>query len=267
MLGTFPGEKRKTEGKRTLLEKFQMIAAAGFAGVELASHMDQSEVLAARDQTGLAVVSVACGAHTRSMSQANPAQRALAVEGLKQGLRDAKAYGASSVLCVPGGVNSETDYAAAYRRVREEISKAVPLAEELGVKIAIENVLNYFLISPLEAARLVDEFHSPAVGWQLDVGNILYVGWPDHWIRALGPRLQKLHFKEYSRKKATGSLREGFNVDYFAGDNHWRAIVQAIKEVNYAGWCIAEPGFHPEGVEPAERLRQVSAHLDRILAL
>jgi len=69
------------------------------------------------------------------------------------------------------------------------------------VKIACENVWNHFLLSPLEAARYVDEFNSPAVGWHFDVGNILNYGWPEQWIRILGPRIQKLHIKEFSRKK------------------------------------------------------------------
>ena len=46
-------------------------------------------------------------------------------------------------------------------RSQEEIRKAIPVAEESGVKIAMENVWNHFLLSPLEAARYMDEFQSP----------------------------------------------------------------------------------------------------------
>jgi L-ribulose-5-phosphate 3-epimerase len=127
--------------------------------------------------------------------------RAEGLEAQKQTMRDGKRYGASSVLLVPGVVSKEVSYADAYTRSQAEIRKAIPLAEELGIKIAIENVWNYFLLSPLEAARYVDEFHSPAVGWHFDVGNILNYVWPEQWIRILGPRLQQLHIKEFSRKK------------------------------------------------------------------
>src|SRR5206468_11553733 len=144
-----------------------------------------------------------------------------------QTLRDAKRYGASSVLLVPAVVSKEVSYNDAYTRSQAEIRKAIPLAEELGVKIAIENVWNQFLLSPLEAARYVDDFKSPAVGWHFDVGNVLNFGWPEQWITVLGKRIQKLHIKEYSRKKRDrDGLWKGFSVAFGEGDNNWRAIMK-----------------------------------------
>ncbi len=263
MLNTFP------EGKNlSLLEKFQMLKDAGFEGVEVRSHYDQKEVLAARDKTGLAIPSVAAGQHTRPLSSPNPGDRARAVEGLKQALRDAKAYGASSVLTVAGIVDEKISYADAYKRTHAEIQKAVPLAEELGVKIAVENVWNSFLLSPLEAVRFVDEFKSDAVGWHFDVGNVIFEGWPEQWIRILGKRIQKLHIKEFSRKKMNEQgLRKGFAVEYLEGDDDWPAVMKAVDEIDYRGWAIVEPAYRPEGVEAAERLKQISEKLDKILAM
>ena len=185
-----------------VLEKFKAIEAAGFDGVEPPSHLDQDEVLRTRDATGLAIPSVSCGHHSRGLSSPLAAERAKALAGVQQALRDAKRYGASSILVVPGVVNDKISYADAYTRTQDELRKAVPLAGELGVKMAFENVWNHFLLSPLEAARYVDEFNSPAVGWQFDVGNIVYLAWPEHWIRILGKRILKVHIKEFSRKKA-----------------------------------------------------------------
>ena len=173
--------------KGSVLEKMKAIKEAGFEGTEMMSHMDQDEVLRARDETGLAIPSVCGRDHWgKPLSDPDPKVRAEGLEALKQTLRDAKRYGASSVLLVPGVVTKEVSYADAYTRSQAEIRKAVPLAEELGIKIAIENVWNYLLLSPLEAARYVDEFKSPAVGWHFDVGNILNYGWPEQWIRILG---------------------------------------------------------------------------------
>src|ERR1039457_2452356 len=163
---------------KPVIEKFQAAKAAGFDGIEPHSHLDQDEVLRARDATGLAIPSVCCGQHSRGVTHADAAKRDEAVEGIKQALRDAKRYGASSILVVPGGVSEQVPYPSAYQRAQEALSKAVPLAEELGVKMAFENVWNHFLLSPLEAARFVDEFHSPAAGWHFDVGNAIYLGWP-----------------------------------------------------------------------------------------
>ena len=99
--------------------------------------------------------------------------RARGLAGLETALRDCARYGGTTVLLVPAVVGREVSYAAAYERSRAEIRKALPLAEELGVAIALENVWNQFLLSPLEAARYVDELESPAVGWYFDVGNVV----------------------------------------------------------------------------------------------
>ena len=40
---------------------------------------------------------------------------------------------------------------------------------------------NDFLLSPLEAARYVDEFESEWVGWHLDCGNLVDYGRPEQW--------------------------------------------------------------------------------------
>jgi len=230
--------------------------------------LDQETILRARDETGLSIPSVSCGQHSRGVTNPAAAKRDEAVEGIKQALRDAKRYGASSILVVPGGVTEQVPYPAAYQRAQDALRKVVPLAEELGVKLAFENVWNHFLLSPLEAARFVDEFGSPAAGWQFDVGNAIYLGWPEQWIRILGPRIQKLHLKEFSRKKMDEKgPYAGFAVEYLEGDNDWPAVMKAVDEIGYRGWAIAEPAWQPKDVDPAVRLSQIARKLDQVLAL
>jgi hexulose-6-phosphate isomerase len=248
--------------KGTTLEKMQAIKTAGFDGVEMMSHMDVAEVLKAREATGLAIPSV-CNTHhwSKPLSHPDPKIREEGLQGLKQCLRDAKAYGAKSVLLVPGTVSDQISYADAYTRSQAEIRKAIPLAEELGVKIAIENVWNQFLLSPLEAARFIDEFNSPMVGWHFDVGNVLNYGWPEQWIRILGKRIIMLHVKEFSRKKRDAEgLWKGFNVALQEGDNNWPEVMKAVDEVGYTGWAITEQsgGGTPEGLKDlADRLQAI----------
>ena len=69
------------------------------------------------------------------------------------------------------------------------------MAINLKVKIALENVWNNFLISPMEAASYVDQFKTPFVGFYFDCGNVLVYGWPEQWIKILGRRLAKVHIK------------------------------------------------------------------------
>ena len=251
--------------KGSVLEKMKAIKEAGFEGVEMMSHMDQDEVLRARDETGLIIPSV-CGQHHwgKPLSDPNPKVREEGLEALKQTLRDGKRYGASSVLLVPAVVSKEVAYDDAYTRSQTEIRKAIPLAEDLGVKIAIENVWNQFLLSPLEAARYVDEFNTPAVGWHFDVGNVLNFGWPEQWIRVLGKRIQKLHIKEFSLKKRdTEGLWKGFSVPLGEGDNRWGVIMRALDEIGYHGWGIAEQG----GGDSPEGLKDLSGRMSKIFAL
>ena len=254
-------------GNGSLVEKFKMIKAAGFDGLEANSAMDRAEVLKARDASGLEIPSVCDSVHwAKTLTDPNPATREIGLEGLKTALEDCHAYGGSSVLLVPGTVNGQVSYADAYTRSQAEIRKAIPLAEKLGVKIAIENVWNQFLLSPLEAARYVDDFQSPFVGWHFDIGNVINYGWPEQWIRILGPRIQKLHVKEFSRKRRDNEgLWKGFAVEYGEGDNNWPAIVKALKDINYTGWEIAEPAWWPEGVDLPTRLHQVVQKMDQLL--
>jgi hexulose-6-phosphate isomerase len=168
------------------------------------------------------------------------------------------------VLLVPAVVTKDVSYTDAYTRSMAEIKKALPLAEELGVAIAIENVWNQFLLSPLEAVSYVDSFKSPMVRWHFDVGNVVHQGWPEHWIRVLGSRIAKVHVKEYSRKlRDTKGPRAGFDVELMQGDSDWPAVMRALDEVKYDGWMITEQR-RPPGLSDAAYLEHLIGKLNAI---
>lgn len=250
-----------------LIDKFKLVKAAGFAGIEVTGSMSQAEILAARDATGLIIPSVVVATHwTKPLSDPNPDARRIGLEGLQQALRDAKVYAADSVLLVPAVVTKEVSYADAYQRSIVEIRKAIPLAESLGVAIAIENVWNRFLLSPLEAARYIDSFDTPAVKSHFDVGNVLKTGWPQHWIQTLGKRIVKVHVKEYSRTlRDTRGPLAGFEVDLLEGDNDWPTVMSAFDEIGYEGWMISEQ-FRPDGFDDASWLNHLSQKMDQVIA-
>lgn len=248
----------------SLGDKFKLLKELGFDGVELDSpnDLDRDEVLRAREESGLVIDGVVDSVHWRkTLSDPDPQVRAEGVEALKTAVRDAKAYGGTSVLLVPAVVNKEVSYDDAYRRSQEEIRKVLPLAAELQIHIAIENVWNHFLLSPLEFARYLDEFESPWVGAHFDVGNIVNYGWPEHWIRILGRRIVKLDIKEYSRaRRDREGPYAGFEVPLGEGDCDWPAVMKALAEIGFRGWAAAEvPGGN------RERLADISRRMDRIL--
>ena len=138
----------------SILEKFQAAKAAGFDGVEVMSHLNREEVLQARDLTGMIIPSVCGSLHGKySLSDPDPKVRELGVEALRTTLEDAKTYGADTILLVPGRVSETVSYDECWSRSVEEIRKVLPFAEKIGVTIAIENVWNNFLLSPIEAAN------------------------------------------------------------------------------------------------------------------
>lgn len=253
-------------GSAPLLEKFQMLKEIGFEGIDMDRPADHAEVNEAQKKSGLIVHGVVDYVHWgQPLSSPDPAVRAAGLEGLKTALRDSKAYGGTTVLLVPAVVNKDVSYADAYTRSQAEIRKALPLAEELGIRILFENVWNNFLLSPLEYAQYIDDFDSPWVGAYFDIGNVVRYGWPEQWIEILGPRrLGKLDIKEYDRKIASDEgVGKGFRAELgdAADGVNWPAVLKALKGVGYSGWATAEV----RGGDRA-RLTEVSERMDKILA-
>lgn len=252
-----------------VMEKFKILKDAGFDGVEMDSptSIPMSDITKAIDATGLKVHGMVDSVHWKyHLNNPEEKVRQMGFEGLIQCLRDAHTCGSTSILLVPAVVNEQMPYDKAWELSVEQIKKALPVAEELKVQIAVENVWNNFLLSPMEAARYVDEFKSPWVKWHFDIGNVANYGWADQWIRILGDRLAKLHIKEFSRKKRNDEgLWKGFDVDLMGGDNNWSAIMKALDDVGYTGgeggWATIEMGGGD-----AKRMQQLSEMLNKIIA-
>ncbi len=262
-------------GGASILDKFEIVKRCGFDGIEIdsPSNLNLDEIKEASKRTGIVVEGVVDSVHwNQPLSSPDPAVRAKGVEGLQTALRDAAKVKATTVLLVPAVVNAGVSYADAYARSQDEIRKVLPLARELGVRIAIENVWNHFLLSPLEAARYTDELDPNLVGWHFDIGNIVNYGWPEHWIRTLGEggkRIWKLDVKEFSRKKRNDEgLWKGFDCEIGEGDVDWKAVREALAAIEYrdavgdggGGWAAAEVGGGDE-----KRLKDICDRMDRCL--
>ena len=249
----------------SMAERFALLKRLGYDGVELSSPngFDRDEVVRARDAADLPIHGVVNSTHwSKPFSHPDPNVRAEGRRDFETALHDAKAYGATSVLLVPAVVNQGVAYDDAYERSQAEIRKVLPLAEELKIHILIENVWNNFLLSPMEAARYIDEFESEWIGWYFDVGNIVNYGWPEQWIKILGSRIIKLDIKEFSRgKRNDEGLWKGFGVKLLEGDCGWPAVMKALDEIGYEGWATAELGGGDEAY-----LRDVAERMDRIIA-
>jgi L-ribulose-5-phosphate 3-epimerase len=245
--------------KGSPLPTFQLLKGAGFEGVELISpnQLDRKEVLKARDETGLVIHGVSGARHWQDpLSDPDPKVVERGMAAIRQEFEDCQAYGGTTVLVVPAVVNKKVGYRDAYKRSHENIRKLIPDAEKHGIKIAIEEVWNKFLLSPVEFARYIDEFESPWVGAYFDVGNVVEYGFPEEWIRELGKRILKIHIKEYAKpKRFSYSLGDGKEID-------WVAVRSALSEVGYGGWITAEVGLGN-----LDAMKDVVHRMDRLLEL
>ena len=252
---------------------------AGFDGVELAldeqgpvnlnsTKEEMLEIKTFAESIGLELYSVASGLYwTYNYTSADEATREKAKAITRKQLEVASWLGCDTILVVPGAVKVAFDpaselveYDVAYERALAALKELAPYAEELKVAIGVENVWNKFLLSPLEMADFIDKVGSDYVGSYFDVGNVLYIGYPEHWIKVLANRIKKVHFKDY--RVAAGDLY-GF-VDLLAGEVNWPAVMQQFEKVGYDGWVTAEM-LPPYTHYPETIVYNTSNAMDKIL--
>jgi L-ribulose-5-phosphate 3-epimerase len=169
--------------------------------------------------------------------------------------------GGDLVLVAPGMVQGDTTYKQAWERTQVALEKLLPYAEERRISLALENIWNKFLLSPLEFARFIDAFQSPWIGAYFDVANILAYGNPDEWISYLGNRIKRVHFKDY--RLDIGGI-QGF-TNLLHGDVPWQKVMQALNAIQYDGWIVAE--VTPYRTKPEQTLPDTFAALKSILSL
>ena len=248
----------------TVAESIKIAKDAGFDGIELALNetgelsLESTEkeidaISSLLKETDIEIAGLATGLYwDYAMTSESEANRNKAKDICKKQLQTAAQLGVDSILVIPGAVgvdfipNSEVvNYERAYERALAAIQELSVDAKGYGVNIAIENVWNKFLVSPLEMKQFIDTVNSEFVGSYFDVGNVVYNGYPEHWIEILGSRIKKVHFKDYRRE--AGGLH-GF-VDLLAGDVDYPVVVKALESIGYNNYVTAEmiPGYKHYG--------------------
>ncbi len=243
-------------------ERFALAKEVGFDGVEMQTMTDRAgaeAVARASEDTGLAIHSVMNMAHWENpISSADPEVVKRSVDGMKTSLTNAALWKAHVVLLVPAVVNATTSYADAWTRSQRVIrDQLLPVAAGFKVTIAVEEVWNKFLLSPLEFVRYVDDFKSPYLKAYFDVGNVVLYGFPQDWIRTLGSRIVRLHLKDFKMDRSEGRF-DWKNIG--EGDIDWQDVRRALNEIGFNGWATTE-------IEGGERayLSDVVKRVDRFL--
>ncbi len=253
-IGSLPGDSTKA--------RFNIAKKAGFHGVEigpLQSAEERKNIKDLADEIGIELCSVMNGKHwSHPLSDADPAVREVSHQAMLDSLSTAEAIGADTVLLVSAVVNNQTTYEDAYQRSQTEIRRLIPTAKAKGLTIAIENVWNKFLLSPMEFARYIDEFESDTVSAYFDVGNIVAYGFPQHWIRSLGSRISKVHVKGFN----SGEHRFTYLIDECT--INWNAVMAALKDVGYDDYMTAELPVNAD--DPEGTVHKISQDMDSIIA-
>jgi hexulose-6-phosphate isomerase len=245
----FAGEKKPREFIDWAAEK-------GLDGVELTvgdclsvdtTEAEAKELAAYAKAKGVGLRSLATGAGWgKWLCADDPAERVEAVEFVKKYLQLAAWLGAETVLVVPGATrvawdasHAEVSYLNAWRNATESIRELVPVAEELGVNLALENVWNRFLISPMEWKLFLDQFGSKRVGIYFDAANCCLNCRPQDFPEILGGYIKAVHLKNFEESDCAGGLH-GFGDDLFKGVVDFKALFAALDKINYAGPCTVE---------------------------
>jgi hexulose-6-phosphate isomerase len=237
---------------RTPYEFIDFAAEKGLDGVELTVgdciDVDIDETSCRKiseyaKEKGVGIRTLATGCYgAMSLGAADEAERARAVDFTKKYLQIASWIGAETVLVVPGSACVSWDPSrpvVAYKMVWENSTRSIkellPLAESLGVTIALENVWMRFLLSPMEWKFFFDQFNSPNLGMYFDVGNCLLYAPAEDYIEVLGKeRIKAVHFKNWSGSDCAGGLH-GFGASLLEGDIDWKRLLAAFAAIGYEG--------------------------------
>ena len=245
-----------------------LAAKAGFEAIELdlrpednpltwqTTEAEAREVKKVVEDAGLQIASLAIGTGWQyPLSSPDPELVQKGADSIKKGLEIANWIDTDGVLVVPGASTPEVSYDVVYNRTKEQLAKLAPFAEQAGAAICVENVWNKFHLSPIELRDYVDDINSPGVAVYLDVGNMLLYGYPEHWIRILGERIKKVHFKDYKNGMGFVGLLEG--------DVNWPEVMKAFAEVGYEGPASVEVGCYQYHWEAS--IYAISLQMDYIL--
>jgi hexulose-6-phosphate isomerase len=244
-------------------DRFALARASGFEAVEMqtiSKDDEAAEIKEAAKKTGLRIHSVMNMDHWRlPLSSSDPQVVSDSVKGMETSLKNAALWGADTVLLVPAVVDAKTSYQDAWTRSQRVIrERLLPMAADMKVIIAVEEVWNKFLLSPIEFAKYVDDFQSPWLRAYFDVGNVVLYAFPQDWIRTLGPRIAKMHLKDFNFDRRNGRFTWK-NIG--EGDIDWPEVRRALAEIKYNGYVTTEL----DGGDAAY-LKDVSARVDRFLA-
>jgi len=236
---------------------YQAIELSFREGGELNINMTESDIKKIARKcadAGVEIASVIGGYRDGgNMLSLNPEDRRKGSRSIARILEIGSVLGTDGMLLHPGQLTSQGTYTDAWNGLLEELKKLASVAESHKVAICVENVWNKFLLSPKEMREFVDAVGSKWVATYLDTANMMAYGYPEHWIRELGKRIRKVHFKDFKRN-------EHNFVNLLDGDTNWALVMKEFRAVGYDSYVVHEVGGDRNAlIDLAERMRKIVA--------
>ena len=151
-----------------------------------------------------------------------------------------------------------------YGDVQRTLARVAPVAEDLGVRIALEAHMGVIHDTAASQLRIVSECASPNLTATLDFANMRIVNPGENLVQAVeaaGPHIGYVHVKNVK-------LRPGgydWNLPLRWGDVNYHQVLSALKETGYSGplgveYCgTGDPDVYAE--DDARYLRSLMARV------
>lgn len=253
---------------RPLEQALRGISGVGFRWVEVWAdgfHLDPrlgvdlAEVARLVDSLGLRVHSVHTPFSGLNIAHPRLGDPALWRALIGQSIRDAGRLGADVAVVHPSGHRealAPEEQADSLRAVRELVADLVEIADASGVRVALENMLDYgFWKVGKSLAELAELFPDPRVGFCLDTGHAAVNGVDNAGeIRAAGARLISIH-------AANNDGASDLHNPPTEGVVSWPAVEAALREIRYPGRLMLEVAGRGDPEAVIARLAGLRAEL------
>lgn len=265
---------RMTLGDLSWAERCKLVKDAGFDGFEMwigtpdfnmeTTDEEIRELADTARNAGLEVSSIAS-----TMGWDNPicspddAVHNRALEIGRRQIEAAGLFGTDSILVVTGRADPNIYQLDGLNRIVAGFQELGRAAADAGVRVGAETCpkLSKNLMTPYECVGFLEDVGNEAVGIYLDTANVLYSGYPEHFIRALGDRTVRIHFKDLA------DLGEGKTRATYPGDGivNFGPVMAECRAAGYDAWAIMEYGPPPGEKHTFELTQKAAASTRRIV--
>ena len=212
------------------------VGGHGVADIRPGAQTGAKALAEAMAETGVSIHTIhALFGGRMDLGVTDEAERAVGLDTHRNTLRVAAGLGARNVVFHIGGMAPQVSMDC----VLLSIEALLPVAQELGVALAIENLPPGLLgAEPQDLVTIMEEFDSPLVGICLDTGHANLTGGCGRWLDAIGSRINMVHLHDNCGDEDT-HLPPGM------GTVDWGDLKARVRACGYTGPWVSETRMQP----------------------